>query len=391
MNTIQTGITILLRSGITGEKLLLPEGFSMEAALPVLKNHSVVSLAYEGAVNCGLDTGSPVMQRMMLASLRLLMAHEKQARDLESIFVAFQQEEIPFLPMKGCNLKKLYPKPELRPMGDADILIRVEDYPRIRPVMERLGFTESADTDHSYHWHTENLEVELHKNMVRPAEKYFFSHYGTGWQLAETDRGCRYRLSREEEYAFAFVHLTKHYRSMGIGLRHFVDLYVYRRAWPDLDMDRVCRILGMLDLSEFHANVMDTLEVWFSGKEETPATRLITEFVFASGNWGQMDTYYLTEAAKSTGKHSGPRSVLRALFPQYAVMCRYYSVLTRWAVLLPVFWIVRWFAIVLFRRKTIRRKLRILRDMDDDEVRKRREALRAVGLELETNGSAASK
>ena len=32
--------------------------------------------------------------------------------------------------------KKLYPKPELRVMGDADILIREEQYDKIKPVMD---------------------------------------------------------------------------------------------------------------------------------------------------------------------------------------------------------------------------------------------------------------
>ena len=55
MNTLETGIMRLLRSGITGEKLQLPEGFSLEEALPILKKHSVISLAYQGA-ELGFDT-----------------------------------------------------------------------------------------------------------------------------------------------------------------------------------------------------------------------------------------------------------------------------------------------------------------------------------------------
>ena len=49
------------------------------------------------------------------------------------------------MPLKGCNMKALYPSPELRVMGDADILIRVEQYDRIRPIIQSLGFEEYGD------------------------------------------------------------------------------------------------------------------------------------------------------------------------------------------------------------------------------------------------------
>ena len=37
-------------------------------------------------------------------------------------------------------MKALYPAPELRVMGDADVLIRLEQYEKIVPLMEKMGF-----------------------------------------------------------------------------------------------------------------------------------------------------------------------------------------------------------------------------------------------------------
>lgn len=370
----------LLRSGITGEKLQLPEGFSLEEALPILKKHSVISLAYQGAVNCGLDPKVPVMQKMLMFYYQILLTHEKQALALQELFAAFEENCIPYLPLKGYNLKKRYPKPEMRPMGDADILIHLEDYPRIQNMMQSLGFSLNHDTEHVYEWSRDVLHVELHKMLVGPDAMDFCNYYGTGWQLAQKSDGCRHVLSPEEEYVFLVVHLTKHYRSMGIGLRHFVDLYVYLQSSPELDMPLIFRRLAELGLEEFYRNIMYTLEVWFDGAEETPVTDLITEYVFASGNWGKLDTYYLTKAAKYSGSHPGQKLMLQSIFPDYKIMCQTYDKLIRWPVLLPVYWVIRWFEIILFRRRLIRAKVRIL---DDDAVRCRREALRIVGLTLD--------
>ena len=51
-----------------------------------------------------------------------LAAHKKCS------FTIAEENGIDYLPLKGYNLKKLYPKPELRTMGDADVLIRLADF-----------------------------------------------------------------------------------------------------------------------------------------------------------------------------------------------------------------------------------------------------------------------
>ena len=337
MNDIQKGITLLLRSGITGESLSLPEGFSLEEAFPVMKRHSIVSLAYQGAVNCGLDQTEPVMQKMLMHSLRVLMVHEKQARGVETLFAAFREAGIPFMPVKGCNIKKLYPKPEHRPMGDVDILIHLEDYPRIRPIMEQLGFSQIADTTHVYEWRSEALLVELHKSLVNESERDYYAYYDTGWQLGVPEEGSRFGLSREDAYIFTFVHFAKHYRGSGIGCRHVVDLYVCRKAWPDLDMVYVRGELEKLRLWIFHENVQRVLDTWFADGDPDPVTELITACVFSSGNWGTLEAgVYASESRKTCGqvRNSRFKAWIRAFFLPYETLAYNYPLLRRIPVLL---------------------------------------------------------
>ena len=147
MNVVQKGIVTLLHSGLTGSKLELPEDFKLEDAFGILRRQSIVPLACEGAVNCGLATDSAVMQKMMMLCYQNLIKHENQSKALLQIFNGFEAQRIPYLPVKGCNLKGLYPKPELRPMGDADILIKPEDHNRIKPIMEALVFRYEGEND----------------------------------------------------------------------------------------------------------------------------------------------------------------------------------------------------------------------------------------------------
>lgn len=387
MDTLQTGITRLIYSGITGEKRSMPEGFSLEEAFPVLQKHSVPALAYQGAVNCGMDPNDPTMRKLLLLSYRILLAHEKQALALENMFAAFEAAGIAYMPVKGCNLKKIYPKPEQRSMGDADILIRLEDYDRIHPIMEAQGFLPAADTAHVYEWKKPELMVELHKSLVYEGERDYYSYYGTGWQLARKGEGARYDLSPEDSYVFNVVHLAKHYRGSGVGCRHVVDLYVSRQACPELDMDYISGELEKLHLREFHENVMRTLDVWFRDREPDRITELITAHIFSGGNWGNRENANLSDEIKNTQRagaigNTRIRAWIRTIFPPYEWMAYNHSVLRKYPVLLPVFWADRWFRILLFRRGNIRGNIQKLNKVDAAAVCAYREALQTVGLEF---------
>ena len=61
MNDLQKGILTLVRSAITGEKLPLPAGFRLEEADRLIRDHSLLPLAYQGAYNCGISPKEPLM------------------------------------------------------------------------------------------------------------------------------------------------------------------------------------------------------------------------------------------------------------------------------------------------------------------------------------------
>ena len=219
MNTTYQIIKMLLRSGITGEKLELPVDVIPEDVCKILCRQSVAALAYQGAVNCGIAQ-QEMMQKLFAYYCKMMLRSERQMMALETIFEAFERNGIPFMPLKGCNMKKIYPKPELRAMGDADILIHPEDHERIYQLMTELGFEYGKENDHVFTWRSQHLHVELHKSLVPITDEDYFNYYGTGWQLGIKGEGSRYNLSVEDAYIFMFTHFARHYRGGGIGCRH---------------------------------------------------------------------------------------------------------------------------------------------------------------------------
>lgn len=224
MNDVQRGLALLMKSAITGEACALPETFSMEKASDTIKRHKIATLAYDGAIRCGIERNLPEMQRLFQEYCRIMLHSEGQLRAVTEICRAFDENGIDYMPLKGCNLKRIYPKPELRQMGDADILVRKEQYARIRPILRSMGFEEGMESDHEWAWHRKDLYLELHRRLIPSYNEDYYAYFGDGWRLAKCSQGTRYALSREDEFIFIFTHFAKHFRDGGAGCRYVLDL-----------------------------------------------------------------------------------------------------------------------------------------------------------------------
>lgn len=387
MNAVQKTVLMLVRSTLTGEKLTLPDEVDLDAVYALLRRHKVVNLAYDGAVNCGLEPAHPVMQKMFQDYCRLMMRSDRQMQDVEKVCAAFDANQIDYMPVKGCNMKKLYPRPELRLMGDADILIRVEQYDQIRPVMEQLGFTEVEESDHELIWKSSWLLLELHKRLIPSYNKDYAAYYGDGWRLAQPMDGSRFGMKKEDEFIYLFTHFAKHYRDGGIGIRHVVDLWVYLRCVTGLDHTYMEAELEKLQLGEFYRNICRMLAVWFEDAASDEMTEFMGQFVMDSGIWGTKETHIIATGARNaaeTGSVSkgNRRRILRAFFPNITIMQEKYPVLEKCPALLPVFWPVRWTTAVLFRRDNLRKQREGAKISSAENIENYQQALHYVGLDF---------
>lgn len=386
MNTTQQGIVTLLKSAVTGEALPLPGSFDLEAAYPQVKQHHMSALLYDGAVRCGIPKESPVMKQLFQSYCRSLLVSEGQLGEVKRIFDAFDQNGIDYMPLKGCNMKPRYPKPELRSMGDADILIRLEQREQVEGILEDLGFRFKDETDHELAWVSKKLYLELHKHLIPSYNKDLYPYFGTGWQLARHVSLGLHAMSPEDEFIFTFTHFAKHYRDGGIGCRYVLDLWVFLRAFPALNFEKVERELEKLQLLEFYTNVRALIAFWFEGGPGGEKLDVMTDFVFSSGSWGQMESKILSQTVRDA-KHSplgfSGRLVYlwRTAFPPVSLQRGKYTVLQKMPWLLPVVWLVRPFYKVLFEFSTLKKQERNLAALSREKLTDRQSMLRYVGLD----------
>lgn len=387
MNQTQQGILTLLKSAVTGQALVMPGEFDWDAAKPIVKSHQIGPMVYEGAVNCGMDKTLPQMQRLFQLYCKNLMVSEMQLQSIHRLCAAFDEAEIEYMPVKGCNMKPRYPKPELRAMGDADILIKLGQYDRIKPVLTEQGYREILESDHELIWKGGVLELELHKRLMPSYNKDYFRYFGDGWRLAKVQNGCRWAMTAEDEYIYLFTHFAKHYRDGGIGLRHVLDLWVFDRSVSNLDENYVCRELEKLQLMEFRENICKLLRVWFEDETTDEKTEFISQFVFGSGSWGSEENKLIAAGArdaKTAGSVRKGKAMRRwrILFPELKNMQLLYPCLKKLPVLLPLFWVARWVRTVLFRRDRIAEQQSKLQNRNIEKIETYQQALDFVGLDF---------
>lgn len=386
MNVMQQGIVTLLRSAITGEVLALPEGFDIEKAYPVIKAHQIASMIYDAAVRCGVSPQHPVIQNLFQHYCKSIQVSSRQMRSLKQLCAAFDAGGIDYMLLKGSILKGLYPKPEMRMMGDADVLIRMEQYGEIIPIVEKLGFQPKSETEHEMTWTSGSLELELHKCLFPPSADDFYAYFGNGWSLAKRKNGMQNVMTTEDSFIYIFTHFVKHYRGAGIGCRHVMDLWVYLRENPNMDEAYIKVVLDKMHLRTFYENMRRTIAAWFEHGAEDDKVKLITEVVFASGSWGTAQKGTLASGVrdmKRTQQRFKGRTayILRRIFPGVEFLKATYPVLKKAPYLLPAVWLHFLVSKSLFTKGSWRKHMNNLSVLTRENVETHSQMLEFVGLD----------
>lgn len=389
MNTLHAGIITLMRSALNGESLTLPEDFDWNKASKLIYEHHLTGLAVSGASLCGVPRSHPAVVGLTAAFCKDLQVSRGQMKAIGEVFALFDANGIHYMPIKGAVIKALYPRPEYRIMGDADVFIRMEQYPKIRELLTGLGMKELYDSEYEIVWESPSLKLELHCGAVFPKLKKYYNYYGDGWRFARKDEtGSGYHLSAEDHYVYFLVHFAKHYLLGTICAKDICDFWVWKRSHPDMDEAYILRELDCLELRRFHQNVLEVLDCWFGGKPANETVERITDTVFSGGVSGE---YNESSAKGAMERYSNTDDSLvgkkikwffNAVFPDAARLSHKYAALKKWPVLLPVFWVAHWFSALFVERDRIKRGMIIMK-LDSQGYNQYSDHLIDVGLKSE--------
>ncbi len=383
-------VVSIIKCAMTKEPLLLSDSVNFEEIYEFAQNAQVVPLLYYGLQEYPGFFDTVVGKKFFKSTMNYMMKSCEQLDELDKICSVLDEAGVSYMKLKGSILKAHYEYPEMRTMSDADILVKVDEYDKLKAACQKIGYRKIDESDHEYIFVSdeEKLTVEFHKWLIPSYNKDFFEYFGVGWDFAKRVEGknSEYEMSDEDFFVYIFTHFAKHYRDSGVGIKYITDFYLYKKLKPNMDFDYINEAFKKLKIDKFWENVDKLLEVWFEGGESNDVIDHMTIKMFGSNTYGNLDHNYKSYALKATKKGKSKLGikiarVWKIIFVPYGGMKHMYPVLEKAPYLLPFAWVYRWISVLLFRRKRIKKQFSDVNMITDQALEEHHNELTYVGLD----------
>lgn len=341
------------------------------------KKHDVVPMAANALFKLGVPQAAEDCQKLIFGAA---MRYEQMNYVLESVSGLLESNRIPFIPLKGAVLRPFYPEPWLRTSCDIDILVRNEDVERAAWLLCENGYEYKGKGSHDMQFVAPgNVFIELHFVLIE-TDKRANAMLGKVWDHATPASVGAYRYIMDDAmlYFYHMAHMAKHFLFGGCGLRVFVDTWYLNTAVQHNEEKRTA-LLCKGGLEMFAAKAEALASFWLGDGEADPVVRAMEAFILEGGLFGSRNSKVLVQKTRAEGKAT---FLLNRLFMPYRLMRLKYPVLEKWPVLLPVFWVVRWWQLLLGRSKINNAlgEMRINQQLDPQAVKKTKWLLQELEL-----------
>lgn len=244
MNRNEKALIDILSLAIRGQKIkyLQVEKINWDIVLDEAKAHDVHSLLYTALNELPLNSDSftRFIKSLKMISVSIAAKQIQHIHTISRILLTLKEAGVPIIALKGIILKDLYPCPELRTMGDVDLLISTKYIDLSKNILERLGYKEqSADPKHIMLTHENLITFELHRTLLskekKGTKKENFDKQVWKNIIPATVCGIEvYSLGCVDQLLHICLHMVSHIFNQGFGLRQLCDFVLYTESVTDV-------------------------------------------------------------------------------------------------------------------------------------------------------------
>lgn len=353
----------------------LPESLNWKLIYDMAKMHSVETMAFYGAEPFIRDDAELYQNWKKSRDANIAQSlHQIEAR--KEVFQALHEAGIRFLPLKGYEMKCLYPRPEFRQMADIDVLIDPENTSRAREIMIHLGYRQKeAFPHHDEYFRPPFVTVEVHRQLLLVGDDRQ-RYYDNIWKKATADESTpeAYKLDPNDFYIYQIVHFAKHYNLMGSGIRSVMDIYIYLEKYRNiLNRKYIKEELTKLEIYDFCIKMEKLSLTWFSDsntKADIDRNELqeLERNIFLSGVYGslefsrfkKMSNLHIEKGFKQTFHYFWTR-----IFTRKKDFKNSYPFLRKYPFLLPFCWFHRLIYVLLHKKQSIKRELELYKKVKE--------------------------
>lgn len=334
----------------------------------------------QGAENHSGVIRSEIKQKFEKQILTAIYRYENINSELETLKTAFEEEKIPFIPLKGSVIRQYYPEPWLRTSCDIDILVHEEDIERAIAVLtDKNGYTLEKKAYHDYSlFSPAGVHLELHFNLKETRDK-IDKLLVKAWDYAyrRDENYYEYLFTNEFFIYHQLAHASYHFVGGGCGIRPFIDVFLLEKHLK-YDPNKLDELLTEGGIKIFSDDFYHLSKVWFAGEKHSEITEKMEIFLLSGGVYGNAENKTASEQSRNKGKAG---NIFKRIWMPYDHLIILYPDLKGKRILQPFYEIKRWCK--LFKKDIFKKSMRELKtntSMSQEKVDETKAMLKDLGL-----------
>ena len=346
----------------------LPDGLSFERVYEWGVNHHVANIALYSVEKLANKPEAQLYSKWQRCWDQAVVREINQSHAAQELREALREGGVRWVEVQGTKLKPLYPQPDFRTMSDLDFIIDPENVPKIKEILEALGYEWEDVYDAEVNAHRfPNINVEMHTEYFLEDCEY---RQVMAYPFTSVDEQGQCEINAF--YLYNILHIAKHYFYSGCGIRRVLDAYYLNEAYGHiLDGAYIQEVLERAKAARFAAEFCSLANAWFGKEEqELPRSKMAT-YILNSGLHGSGFNEQKNRLEKTIDT-TVPFAKLKYLFGRFVGngedLRTRYPVLERHKILYPFCWLRRVLCALKpgqFRR--IKREVKVVKSLEAAE------------------------
>lgn len=344
----------------------LPDGLSFERVYEWGVNHHIANIAFYSVEKLASKPEVQLYSEWQRCCDQAVVREINQSHAAQELREALQEGGVRWVEVQGTKLKPLYPQPDFRTMSDLDFIIDPENVPKIKDILEALGYEWEDVYDAEVNAHRyPNINVEMHTEYFLEDCEYRQVMHSP---FASVDEKGQCEL--DVFYLYNILHIAKHYFTGGCGIRRVLDVYYLDEACGHLlHGDYIQEVLERARAAEFAAELRSLANAWFGKEEqELPRSKMAT-YIMDSGLHGSCvhaQKNQLNKVIDMTERFAKLKYLLGRFLGNSEDLRTRYPVLERHKILYPFCWLRRIFcALKPGRFRCIKREVKVVKSLEE--------------------------
>lgn len=354
MQQLWQQLTFLLARELfnTNSTMEIPDD-ALESILNLAQKHAVEPLLLQQIKAISTAFGVH-FQNLRSRTLAFILRNEQINRLQDEVLLLLEENGIPCAILKGNSVALCYPRPELRALGDIDILVSPDSYQTACALLSRSGFT--SLNEHVFHmsFQKNRICVELHQAVSRfpdtslaQATMHMMDSALISAVSGRIENHVFPVLRIEHQLIALLAHMERHMSSGGIGLRQLCDWAVTVHHYREEITEEVLAVLKECGLLQFAKILTKTCMMyldlphvqWADSASVKYATMMFTEIMTGS-NISNVDNERILSVSIIRNSRESNQSLLIGSIAKLNQKARLDFPFIRWCPLvLPFFWL----------------------------------------------------